>query len=62
MSMSTSQHGATLTKSDAGAESLAQQAVRVIEDPVGSAIAGLVTPAAAFGLVLSGMYGLALIH
>ena len=34
---------------------------RVICDPVGSVVAGIVAPTAAFGFVLSAMYGIALV-
>lgn len=43
-------------------ETFADRAARVIGDPVGSAVAGLVPPAAAFGFVISAMYGLALVY
>jgi len=33
---------------------------RIIHDPFGSVIAGVVAPTAAFGFVLSAMYGIAL--
>ena len=44
-----------------GKETLAQKAERMMEDPFGSMIAGLVAPAAALGVALSAMFGLALV-
>ena len=41
---------------------LAQTLVRVIEDPFGSVIVGIVAPAAAVAMVVSGIYGLGVVY
>ena len=46
----------------AAADTLGQKAVRVMEDPFGSMVAGLIAPAAAVGAVVSGILGLAVIY
>ncbi|MEZ5557024.1 MAG: hypothetical protein R3E86_22515 [Pseudomonadales bacterium] len=46
----------------AAAATLGERTARLIEDPVGSVVAGLIAPAAAVGFVVSGIYGLALIN
>lgn len=42
-------------------DSMADRTARVIQDPFGSAIAGVAATAASFGFVISAMYGLSLV-
>ena len=60
--MSAPQTDGSAVGNTAAVETLAQKTARVIEDPFGSVIAGILTPAAAVGVVVSAIYGLALVY
>jgi len=50
------------TPESSTADTWGQRTARLIEDPVGSVVAGVVAPAAAVGVVVSAIYGLGLIY
>lgn len=43
-------------------ETLGDKAARWIDDPVGSVVAGIAFPTAAFGIVLGGIWGLGFVY
>ena len=43
-------------------ETFAQKTARWIDDPVASVVAGIIFPTVAVGVVLSGIFGLGLVH